>query len=99
MEYKCKLDSGEGAQQEVLDQALTRLNEYQRKFQRCGDVILQTTGVGLEYNCVEGRLERVREVVKYAEEMLCEAMEDPMNLVLAHTTGSLSYQSQDGVEL
>ena len=78
--------------QDVLEQAITKLNKMQHVLELSSAVVLQDTGVGKELEVVHRKLRRVCSVKREVEAMLCEAMIDPQDLVAAYQRKQLSYQ-------
>jgi hypothetical protein len=59
-----------------------------------GEKVLQETGTGKESNEVDDIQKRIQNIISHLEEILCEAMVDPIALIEAHHSHSLAYQKQ-----
>jgi hypothetical protein len=68
------------------------LSRYQKSIQWYEDEILQLAGVGSEWREADQLYNRVREVVRWTEEVLCLATVDPGGLVVSHATKQLMFQ-------
>ena len=68
------------------------MQKLECSIKRWGNKVLQEAGIGDEWNRIEGTQRQVYRVVSYLEEMLCEVMLDPKELVEAHRSYNLSYQ-------
>jgi hypothetical protein len=76
---------------DIRDAVLT-LSRYQNSIQRYEHEILQLAGVGSEWSQAHQLSNRVREVVRWIEEVLCLAVVDPDGLVVSHAAKQLMFQ-------
>lgn len=90
--FASQLVAGWRKPQEVLEQAIARLTKIQQELEQCSAAVLQEAGVGVELIAIDGEVKWVRRVQQHLEEMLCEAMIDPNELIAAHNTNQLTYQ-------
>ena len=76
----------------ILCDAVLTLSRYQKFIQWYEDEILQLAGVGSEWREADQLYNRVREVVRWTEEILCLATVDPEGLVVLHAVKQLMFQ-------
>ena len=84
--------AGQPQPQEVLEQAISKLSMIQQDLERSSAAVLQVAGVGVEFSTIDVEVKRVRCIWQHLEAMLCKAMLDPNDLIVAHKTNQLSYQ-------
>jgi hypothetical protein len=91
--YEARFNSGK-AGRKILENEIKKMGKLQRSIKRCGERVLQETGMGKEWNEVDDIQKRVQIIISYLEDMLCEAMVDPKGLIEAHRSYSLAYQTK-----
>jgi hypothetical protein len=79
---------------EILKTALNTVAGFQDTLENCADTVLQVSGVGQDWNLVNDIYKPVKYVIRVLQEMMCEAMLDPNELLAAYRTCSLSFQTK-----
>ena len=77
---------------DIISETLTYLYSLLTEARDVQDGILQTAGIGSEWERAEATCKEIRRVISFLEEILCYAISDDIDgLVTAHDTGDLLY--------
>ena len=79
---------------EILKTALTTVAEFRDTLESCAATVLQVSGVGQDWHLVHDIYQSVKYVISVLQEMMCDAMLDPNELLAAYRACSLSFQTK-----
>jgi hypothetical protein len=91
--YEARFNSGKTGRK-VIENEIGKMGKLRSSIKRWGEKVLQETGTGKEWNEVDDIQKRIQNIISHLEEILCEAMVDPIALIEAHHSHSLAYQKQ-----
>ncbi|KAF7437491.1 hypothetical protein PC9H_004332 [Pleurotus ostreatus] len=76
----------------IIKAPLERLQKWQRRLDKCGEVVLEECGMGRELQMINGAGKMAGTAIEYLEELLCDAMLDPVAMQAAYKRHRYNYQ-------
>jgi hypothetical protein len=89
--YESRVLQGEN-NMEILEGPIPALSRFQTVVDQCAADVLQEHGVGREWDEVNDIRKSIHFVIAALEEMTCEALVDPNELLAAYRTCNFSFQ-------